>query len=185
MDELERSARTCLTEMITREPRRLPTRIGRLIRDDVAADDLAQESLVRALRGLATLRGADEALVCKWLDRIACNVAFNHSRDQGRRPVGVSIDADDGALAATLPTPEPEPAVAVGRTELQHALVELIRALPAEIREVLVLRDVEGLSTAETARSLGIGEGLVKWRLHHARRRLRDQLAEHALSGSA
>src|SRR5687768_13997500 len=122
--------------MIAREPQRLPSRIRRLIRDDVAAEDLAQESLVRALRNMATLRGADEGLVCKWLDRIACNVAFNYTRDEGRRPAGVSIDADGGALAAELLAPEPQPAAALGQTEVRHALLDLIRALPAEIRAV-------------------------------------------------
>jgi RNA polymerase sigma-70 factor (ECF subfamily) len=182
MEGQEGRARARLAEMIAREPRRLPKRIGRLIHDGVAAEDLAQESLLRALRNVATLRGADEAVVCKWLDRIACNLAFNYARDEGRRPVGVSIDADVSGLAATLPSLEPEPAVAISQAEVQHALLDLIRALPAEIRAVLILRDVEGLSTAESASALGIGEGLVKWRLHQARKQLREQLAEQALS---
>src|SRR5262245_12888942 len=122
MEGHEGHAHARLAEMIAREPRRLPNRIGRLIRDDVAAEDLAQESLVRALRNVATLRGADEALVCKWLDRIACNVAFNYARDEGRRPVGQSIDADAGALANTLPASEPEPAAAVDQAEVRHVL---------------------------------------------------------------
>jgi RNA polymerase sigma-70 factor (ECF subfamily) len=92
------------------------------------------------------------------------------------------MNADEGALAAALPAPEPEPATAVGQAEVRHTLLDLIRALPAELRAVFILRDVEGLSTAETAAALGIGEGLVKWRLHHARRRLRDQLDEGTLS---
>src|SRR5262249_59514534 len=98
MEGHEGHAHARLAEMITREPRRLPNRIGRLIRDDIAAEDLAQESLVRALRNLATLRGADEAVLCKWLDRIACNVSFNYVRDQGRQPAGLSMDAAEAAL---------------------------------------------------------------------------------------
>src|SRR5262245_16835660 len=106
--------------MIAREPRRLPTRIGRLVHDDIVAEDLAQESLVRALRNLVTLRGTDEAVVCLWLDRIARNVAFNYTRDQSRQPIGMSIDADAGALAGTLPDREPEPAAAVGEADTQR-----------------------------------------------------------------
>jgi DNA-directed RNA polymerase specialized sigma24 family protein len=57
-------ARTRPAQMIARQPRRLPNRIGRLIHGDVAAEDLAQESLVHALRKVANLRGAEEAFVC-------------------------------------------------------------------------------------------------------------------------
>jgi|GEM_PF-3020357 len=180
MEHAETSAHDRLVEMITREPTRLMRRIGRLIRDDVVAEDLAQESLVRALRNITTVRDSDEGLVCKWLDRIAYNVAANYSRDQGRRPVGVSLDAEDNTLAERISAPEPEPAAAIVQAEVQHALLDLIRALPPEIRAVFLLRDVEGVSTADTAKALGIDEGLVKWRLHTARKRLRAQLIAHA-----
>src|SRR5215471_16571284 len=179
MNTDEHTARLQLDQMISREPRRLPTRIGRLIRDDFAAEDLAQESLVRALRNLATVRGSDEALLCKWLDRIACNVAFNYARDESRRPGRVSIDARDD-LPESLPSPEPDPALAAGLAEDQRTLLEVMRSLPTDLRNVFILRDVEGLSTLDTAAALGITDGLVKWRLHHARKVLRQKLAEHA-----
>jgi len=179
MNTDENSARDRLTQMISREPRRLPSRIGRLIRDDFVAEDLAQESLVRALRNLATLRGTDEALLCKWLDRIACNVAFNHSRDEGRRPAGVSIDGSD-SLPGSLPSVEPDPAAAASTVEDQRTLIDVVRSLPGDLRAVFILRDVDGLSTLDTAAMLGISDGLVKWRLHQARKVLRHKLAERA-----
>jgi RNA polymerase sigma-70 factor (ECF subfamily) len=172
------SARKQLAEMITREPRRLPGRIRRLLRDDEAAEDLAQEALLRALRNLGTLRGVEEGVICKWLDRIACHVALNHSRDSGRQPDKVSIDADTGTWTTALPTSEPEPEDVALLTELQQTLLDAIRTLPDEFQAVFVLRDIEELSTAETAAELNIGEGLVKWRLHQARQRLRKLLAE-------
>lgn len=165
-----------LVEMITREPTRLMQRIGRLIHDDFVAEDLAQESLVRALRSITSLRGTDEGTVCKWLDRIAYNAALNYIRDEERRPGNVSLNTGEQPLADTLPAPEPEPAAAIVQAEVQDALLELIRALPTELSAVFLLRDVESLSTAETAGALGISEGLVKWRLHHARKQLRAQL---------
>jgi RNA polymerase sigma-70 factor (ECF subfamily) len=177
MNRDESNARDRLDQMISREPRRLPTRIGRLIRDDFAAEDLAQESLVRALRNLETVRGTDEALLCKWLDRIARNVAFNYARDEGRRPASVSIDAQDD-LPGSLPSPEPDPGTAAIMAEDQQTLLEVMHALPAEFRIVFILRDVEGLSTLDTAATLRISDGLVKWRLHHARKLLRQKLAE-------
>jgi DNA-directed RNA polymerase specialized sigma24 family protein len=57
-------ARTRPAQMIARQPRRFPNRIGRLIHADIAAEDLAQESLVHALRRVASLRSAEEAFVC-------------------------------------------------------------------------------------------------------------------------
>jgi RNA polymerase sigma-70 factor, ECF subfamily len=88
-----------------------------------------------------------------------------------------------GSLAAVLPTPEPEPPKVVMQAEAQRALLDLISALPPEVRSVFILRDVEGLSTSKTAATMGISEGLVKWRLHHARKRLREQLIEPPLAG--
>src|SRR5215467_2807372 len=155
MNRDENEARARLDQMISREPRRLPTRIGRLIRDDFAAEDLAQESLVRALRNLTTVRGTDEALLCKWLDRIACNVAFNYSRDEGRRPSSMSIDARDD-LSGSLPSAEPDPALAADIADDRRRLSEVMRSLPSDLRVVFTLRDVEGLSTLDTASTLGI-----------------------------
>lgn len=181
MEFQEPIARERLTAMIIREPHRLSTRIRRLIYDNLTAEDLAQESLVRALRRLDTLRGtADEALLCKWLDRIACNVAFNHVRNQHRRPAMISLDAAVDPLAERLHAREPDPAAMVSQTETQDELWELIHALPSDIRAVFILRDIRELSTAETAGILGIKEGLVKWRLSRARQHLREQLSDIA-----
>ena len=174
-DRVGADARDCLARMIAREPTRLPRRIVRLVHDAGLAEDLAQESLVRALRSIATVRGGNEGTVCAWLDRIARNVAFNHARD-ARRPGDASLDAGDGALAATIGDPAPEPPAAVAEAEARCALLDAIRALPPDLRDVFLMRDAEGRSTAEKAAALGIGEGLVKWRLHHARKRLRAQL---------
>jgi RNA polymerase sigma-70 factor (ECF subfamily) len=169
-----------LSAMIAREPKRLTRRILRIIRDKVTAEDLAQESLVRALHGLITLRGeAEEPLLCSWLDRIARNVAYNYVRDQGRQPAAVSLndhDTESEPLVDQLPTSDPDPALACSQKEVRHQLHTIIQSLPADLRAVFLLRDMEELSTADTATALDIGEGLVKWRLHRARALLRQRL---------
>src|SRR5687768_14381647 len=125
--------------MITEEPQRLQTRIGRLIHDNYAAEDLAQDALVRAIRGAASLRGpAEEALLCKWLDRIACNVAFNHTRDQGRKPAVASIDNDETLPHETGPQGDTDPAAIVTRSETEQELTELMSALPPDFRTVFI-----------------------------------------------
>lgn len=66
---------------------------------------------------------------------------------------------------------EANPEAILSQREAHQALARLIRALPPEMRDVLILRDVDGLSTAETAVKRGIKEGLVKWRLNRTRNR--------------
>jgi RNA polymerase sigma-70 factor, ECF subfamily len=159
-----------LTTMIEREPHRLTTRIGRIIRDEISAEDLAQEALLRALRSLASV-GSDggEARMCAWLDRIARNLAYNHIRDTGRRPVAQPLDDQ-------FQSKEPDPAQACVSADTRTHLFTLIQGLPSGLREVFLLREQEGLSTAQTAAMLEIGEGLVKWRLHRAKQLLRQTL---------
>lgn len=169
--EATAAKRDLLISMVTREPDRLAARIRRIIRDEFTAEDLAQDALLRALRGLQRLRGeAGEASLCSWLDRIARNVAYNHVRDQGRRPASTPLymEASDGAAL--------DPAEACSLAEARTQLYGLIRTLPDGVRQVFLLREVEGLSTAEAAGALAISEGLVKWRLHRARQLLRAAL---------
>ena len=177
-----------LSAMIAREPQRLTRRIQRIIRDETTAEDLAQESLVRALRGLLTLRGqAEEPLLCSWLDRIARNAAYNYVRDRNRRPDEMSLDdpePESEPLAERLPSTDLDPALVCSQKEARHRLHTLIQNLPADLRAVFLLREMEELSTADTAAALGIGEGLVKWRLHRARALLRERLNVKSESGT-
>lgn len=162
-----------LDQMIRREPTRLTARIRRIIRDQATAEDLAQDTLLRALHGLHSLRSEPaEPLMCAWLDRIARNVALNYVRDQGRRPQAGSSEALEFLPAAT-----PDPASAVASDDATAHLIGLVQSLKPELKQVFLLREMEGLSTAETAQVLGIKEGLVKWRLHKARQVLQANLS--------
>lgn len=159
-----------LTAMIEREPNRLATRIGRIIRDELSAEDLAQETLLRALRSIATVEpDGGEARLCAWLDRIARNLALNYIRDRGRRPATAPLDEQ-------IPADDEDPAIACAAADTRTQLLALMQGLPSGIREVFLLREQEGLSTAQTAEVLGIKPGLVKWRLHRAKELLRAAL---------
>lgn len=185
MSDGQSAKRELLGEMIEREPLRLPARIQRIVRNEATAEDLAQQALVRALAALSSLRGqAEEPLLCGWLDRIARNLALNHLRDQKLRPSHESLDSVPSVgqpLVEQLATVAPDPAEACDIGETHAYLFGFIEALKPELRAVFLLRDVEGLSTAEAATSLGIDEGLVKWRLHRARQSLRAGLAAEGL----
>lgn len=165
-----------LARMLTEQPERLPGRVRGIVRDPRLAEEIAQEAVARAGRGLGRLRGgADEALLCSWLDTIARNLAFNHVRDASRRPPSHSIETSCEITGRASGAEDPSDAVLT--VEARRELRTAFDSLPVDLRDVVIARLVEERSTAETAQRLGIGEGLVKWRLHRAREILRSHLA--------
>jgi RNA polymerase sigma-70 factor (ECF subfamily) len=152
--------------------RRHNQRLFRVVRgvvdDDSEAEDVLQDAWVRAFEHLATFRG--EAAFSTWLIRIALHEAWARTR-RGRR--FVALDPEREAAIATTAT-EPEAAAASG--ELRTALERAVAALRPHERTVFLLREVEGLTTAETADALELSESAVKVRLHRAKARLRGDL---------
>ena len=137
----------------------------RVLGDTGAAEDVLQEALAGAYRNLKTFEG--RSTVKTWLTRILITQAAKWRRDRRRGPM-VAIDS--------LPEPVGKavnPADHVGRQiDLQAAL----RQLSAEHREVLVLREFDGLAYEEIAQVLGVPRGTVESRLHRARNELREKL---------
>jgi RNA polymerase sigma-70 factor (ECF subfamily) len=150
-------------------------RIGRaILRDDGDAEDAAQQAWLAAYENLAQWDG--RARFSSWLTRIVANAAFRRLRARGRTE-GLSVAGHGPAErdhAAPPPTPEDEAA----RFEARVLLERAIDALPEPFRVVVVLRDLEELSSAETADALGVSEQAVRVRLHRARRALRAQLEQ-------
>lgn len=140
------------------------------------AEDVMQEAYVRAFHKLAQFEG--RAKFSTWLTRIAVYEASARAR-RSRRLVPIDTGGrEDGTegLLARRPSPGPSPEEHVGNRELRGVLTEAVEELPEIYRVAFVLRDVEGLDTAETAASLGISETAAKVRLHRARRMLRDSV---------
>src|SRR4051794_26384868 len=175
-------------ELIMRRHNRRLFRLARsLVRSDEEAEDVLQETYVRAFARLSDL--ATGAALSAWLARIVANEALGRRR-AGARVVSIEEfraraatdedDAPDGDPASD--EPDPERLAASG--ELRRLLETAVDALPEEFRTVFVLREVEGLSTAETAASLAIRPETVKTRLHRARRQLRETLGERMLAAS-
>lgn len=134
----------------------------RLLRDRDAAGDVAQETFLLVHRGLAGYRG--EGRLVAWILKIAVHVALKERRRRTRRPAG---GGDALASVAARDTSDPELAERLGRA---------LATLPDEQRVVLSLFAVEGLAHAEIAEVLGVPEGTVWSRLHHARKRLKEAL---------
>ena len=148
----------------------------RLLGDRAEAEDVAQEVLLRAWRGIGRFHG--RSLFFTWLYRIAVNEA-NRSLDKNtRRPVTVPLD--EGALGVPAPVGG-EPSRRVEQLELREALDKALRELPLTYRTAIVLRDIEGLSTRDAAEITGVGEAAFKSRLHQARLKVRAALGDDTL----
>jgi RNA polymerase sigma-70 factor (ECF subfamily) len=137
------------------------------------ADDLVQETFLRAYASLGHFRG--DASTSTWLYRIVTNLALNHMRRRARfeRIAGLFCREPSAVGPASVESDETRRAV--------HAALE---ALPASQRAVVVLFDMEGLSAAQIAEILDVPEGTVRSRLHHARRHLRRRLSPYVFGVS-
>jgi RNA polymerase sigma-70 factor (ECF subfamily) len=154
----------------------------RLTEDPEEARDLTQETFLQAFRNIAHFRG--DADLRTWLYRIAVNQARNRWRwwKRRRRERTVSLDAPAGdrdgtSLGARLEDRSegnPEQLALAG--ERERALLKALGALARAYREVIVLRDIEGLSYEEVAASLDLSVGTVKSRLSRGRTELRRRL---------
>lgn len=151
--------------------------------NDGEAEDVVQASYMRAFTRLDGFRG--ESRFSTWLTRIALNEALGRVR---RRRATTGLEALDGEAEAGL-SAFPLSLVPLSadseasRTEMRHLLEHAIDELPEAFRLAVILRDVEGLSTAEAAGQLGIRPETLKTRLHRARQLLR-QTIEEKISGS-
>jgi RNA polymerase sigma-70 factor (ECF subfamily) len=139
------------------------------------AGDVAQESLVSMARSVRDFRG--DSSVSSWLYTIARRFCIKKRRRGKFAPAREeSLDAPGFDAARRVADPAPNPEQSATNQELAAALTRAIDALEVSQREVLVLRDVEGLSAAEVAGVLGISVDAVKSRLHRARMAVRQEL---------
>ena len=155
-----------------------------IVRDEAEAEDVMQEAYARAFTQLAQFQGRSQWST--WVTRIAVNDALGRLRRQGRfvntdvsELEESSMDHPTRGGGSSPPGPEDQ----VAARELNGFLERAVDGLPDIYRTVFVLREVEELSTAETADCLGISEELVKVRLHRARGELRRRLESNV--GSA
>ena len=146
----------------------------RLCRDPEDARDVLQETMLAAARGFPSYRG--EAAVGTWLYTIARSFCIKQRRGRVRAD-SLSSGTSAGDEAHDIPDPGAAPDEAAMDRELGGAVRRTIDELSRPYREVLVLRDVEGLTAPEVAEALGIGVDAVKSRLHRARVAVREKLA--------
>ena len=136
------------------------------------AEDMAQEAFLKAYRSLPDFRGESKFSV--WLYRIVSNVCLDHLRKQSRRPASSLTREDEDGEEQQLEVPDesqsPERLLEqkLPREAVQRGLAEL----PEEQRQILLLREIRGMSYEEIAETLGLEAGTVKSRIFRARKKL-------------
>lgn len=178
LERIRRGDKAACAECATLHAPALRRLALRLTQDESEAEDVVQETFLNAFKAIARFEGRSE--LSTWLYRIAYNVALGRMRR--RRFITVQVDeaAADHEGVITPPQlydwcclPDHDFKAQEARLELQRAIADL----PDKLRDVFVLRELEDLSTQETADLLGLSPENVKTRLHRARLRLRDRLA--------
>lgn len=144
--------------------------------DDV--EDAVQETFIRAWRALARFDG--RAKLSTWLYRICVNVCLNRIRSRkGKKHTDID-DPNSRSQAADPSQGSTDPGRALELTELQRRLQGSLGKLSPSLRSAVVLVLIEGLPHKEAGEILGVPEGTVAWRIHEARRRLREDLQDLA-----
>ncbi len=153
----------------------------RILGNESDAQDAVQDGLINAFRAIDRFEG--QSKFSTWLYRIVVNAALKGLRKRARRPA-VSLDEllpsfhPDGHRENLRSTWSPLGDDDLTREETRQMLREKILTLPEDARNVILLRDIEGLDTAQTAVVLDIEPGAVRTRLHRARQALRTLLEE-------
>jgi RNA polymerase sigma-70 factor (ECF subfamily) len=178
VERAQAGERQAFRDLVEAHADRIFNYLHHLLGDREEAEDLAQETFVRAWQSLDRFRGG--AAFSTWLYRIATNLAIDAARRRRRRGPVESLDAPletgNGEVHRQVIGSVAGPEEEVAREELQRAVWASIRELPPKVRPVLVLYDFQQLSYEDIARVLGIPLGTVKSRLFHARQQLKQIL---------
>lgn len=177
----ERMACTCLLKRFAPRLYRLALH---MMGEPDEAEDVLQESFIQACRHIAEFEGRSG--LGSWLHRIVLNTALMRLRRKQYDSISLDHIADDGyARVPAALIDHVEPGTDVLSSELRDVVDRAVLALPPALRAAFVLRDIEGLSTRDTASALEIGEPAVKVRLHRARLALRAALAPYVTRAGA
>lgn len=166
------------TELVHRHESRVYTLALNMLRNPGDAEDVLQETFISALHGLKSFRG--DSSFSTWLYRIAYNATLMKLR---KPATAVSLDAALEGPESEIPreltdwTHDPESELL--NQEAREMMQEAVETLSSPLRSVFVLRELDGLSTEETASVLDVSIQVVKTRLHRARMILRNHLSEY------
>ena len=177
--QARRGDESAFEALVTENEKRIYNLCRRLTGNQEDAAELTQEAFLNAWRGLGRFQG--ESSFSTWLYRLATNACIDFLRKEKRRQslsMTVSLDDEEEARQVELPDERYAPEGALERAEARRAVAEGLKRLTLEHRQVLVMREIHGLSYAEIGQVLGLEEGTVKSRIARARGALRKVLTE-------
>lgn len=173
VDQAKAGNKAAFEQLVAINYDRVRSLLGMLIADDQLADEVLQETFLRAWRALE--RFESRSRFYTWIHRIAVNEANRALAREGRRERNETQAPDDLADRSDIAA---GPSDRAEQAELLASVSHALRKLPYEERVAIVLRDVEGDSTRHAAALIGVSEAAFKSRLHRARMRLRELLEE-------
>lgn len=176
LERAQAGDRKAFGALLRKHQRRVFACAIQMLGDRGEAEDAAQETFLRAWRAIGRFDGRSE--LSTWLYRICVNVCLNALRKRKRR---ATSDLDDPRIPEPVADPQQgrtDPRRAAELTQLYGRLGAALDGLSPSLRTTVVLVLLQGLPHKEAAVILGCPEGTIAWRIHEARRRLRDELAD-------
>lgn len=176
VERVQAGERQAFDLLVSKYQRRLMRLVSRIVHDPAEAEDVVQETFIKAFRALRHFRG--DSAFYTWLYRIGINTAKNFLVNQGRRPP-TSTEADleaaaqgEGEQLRDINTPES----VLASKQIVATVNEAMDALPLDLRTAIVLREIEGLSYEEISAIMGCPIGTVRSRIFRAREVIAEKL---------
>lgn len=186
LEQAKQGDQAALAEIISTHQSRVYHVALRMCGNVEDAEETLQDTFLNALKALPRFEGRSQ--FATWLYRIASNACLARRRRGTGQPEVLSVDEAGEPEGEDSLTPQffidwsQAPEDELLTAELQEVMAEAISQLPPTLRIVFIWRDLEGLSTEETAEVLGVSEGAIKVRLHRARLKLRELLSSYFAS---
>lgn len=177
VEKAQQGDRLAFDTLVAKYQRKLARLVARLVKDSAEVEDVVQEAFIKAYRALPAFRG--ESAFYTWLYRIGVNTAKNYLVSQGRRaPTTTEFSNDEaetfseGDLLRDIDTPES----LLMTKQIGQTVNQAMESLPEELRNAIVLREIEGLSYEEIARIMDCPIGTVRSRIFRAREAVANKL---------
>jgi RNA polymerase sigma-70 factor (ECF subfamily) len=176
VERVQAGERQAFDLLVSKYQRRLMRLVSRIVHDPAEAEDVVQETFIKAFRALRHFRG--DAAFYTWLYRIGINTAKNFLVNQGRRPATASepeleqAGQGEGEALRDINTPESM----LASKQIAQTVNEAMDALPLDLRTAIVLREIEGLSYEEISAIMGCPIGTVRSRIFRAREVIAEKL---------